>query len=62
LLLRTFAGSRVWRPHREHFYQRLVLLGWSQQKLLVAEGIVMIACSLMAIAALEAPVPFRWLP
>jgi UDP-N-acetylmuramyl pentapeptide phosphotransferase/UDP-N-acetylglucosamine-1-phosphate transferase len=60
LMLRTIAGNRVWHPHRRHFYQRLVLLGWSQRRLLYAEGGLMMVCSVLAMLAVEAPVPFRW--
>ena len=29
LLARCWRGAPVWRAHREHLYQRLVLRGWS---------------------------------
>lgn len=29
LIRRLINGEKVWRPHRSHLYQRLVLLGWS---------------------------------
>ncbi|CAN5370021.1 glycosyl transferase [soil metagenome] len=60
LAIWTFAGSRVWKPHRQHFYQRVVMLGWTQKRLLVSEAALMLVCSVLAIAALRAPIPFRW--
>ncbi len=38
---RMLRGEKIWKAHREHFYQRLVLAGWAQRKVL------MIECSLM---------------
>ena len=30
LSIRAFRGERLWRPHRSHLYQRLVMRGWPQ--------------------------------
>jgi UDP-GlcNAc:undecaprenyl-phosphate GlcNAc-1-phosphate transferase len=48
LLRRAARGERFWRAHRSHFYQRLVLAGWSRRAL--AWG----AYALMAAAAASA--------
>ena len=50
LLRRLLRGERVWRAHREHYYQRLVLSGWSHKKTVLAEYCLMIACGMSAIA------------
>lgn len=47
LIRRVVGGSRPWEPHREHFYQRLVLVvGWSRRKTLLWEYGLMAVCSL----------------
>ncbi|MCG8432417.1 MAG: glycosyl transferase family 4, partial [Gammaproteobacteria bacterium] len=35
--------------HRSHYYQRLVGLGWSHKKTVLAEYLLMISCSISAI-------------
>ena len=54
LARRTAAGERPWRAHREHFYQRLVRLGWGHRKTVVREYGLMLACAGSAVAALRA--------
>jgi UDP-N-acetylmuramyl pentapeptide phosphotransferase/UDP-N-acetylglucosamine-1-phosphate transferase len=49
LFRRLLRGERVWRAHREHYYQRLVLLGWSHRKTVLAEYCLMLACGTSAI-------------
>ena len=45
---RIFRGEKVWRAHREHYYQRLVLAGWSHRRTVLAEYCVMIASGVSA--------------
>ena len=52
LARRTLAGERPWRAHRDHFYQRLVRLGWGHRKTVVCEYGLMLACAVSAAAAL----------
>ena len=52
---RTVAGERPWRAHRDHFYQRLVRLGWGHRKTVVREYGLMLACACSAVAALRLP-------
>lgn len=49
LLRRLFRGERIWQAHREHYYQRLVLLGWSHRKTVLAEYGLMLACGSSAV-------------
>lgn len=49
LVRRSFRGSRPWQAHREHFYQRLVLGGWSCRKTLICEYFVMLGSALLGI-------------
>jgi UDP-N-acetylmuramyl pentapeptide phosphotransferase/UDP-N-acetylglucosamine-1-phosphate transferase len=49
LLRRLLRGEKVWRAHREHYYQRMVLSGWSHRRTVLAEYCLMMACGLSAI-------------
>ncbi|HEY7060833.1 MAG TPA: glycosyltransferase family 4 protein [Chloroflexota bacterium] len=49
LLRRLVRGERVWQAHREHYYQRLVLAGWTHRKTVLAEYALMLACGLSAV-------------
>lgn len=51
LLRRAFRREPVWRAHRTHAYQRLVLSGWSHRRLAVAAYALMAASALGALAA-----------
>jgi len=42
LLSRALTGQRVFEPHQQHCYQRLVLAGWSHRKTLLAECALMV--------------------
>jgi UDP-N-acetylmuramyl pentapeptide phosphotransferase/UDP-N-acetylglucosamine-1-phosphate transferase len=46
---RLLRGERVWRPHREHYYQRLVLAGWGHRKTVLAEYVLMLASGVSAV-------------
>jgi UDP-N-acetylmuramyl pentapeptide phosphotransferase/UDP-N-acetylglucosamine-1-phosphate transferase len=54
LLRRLLRGERVWRAHREHYYQRLVRSGWGQRRTALAEYFLMLACGVAAIASIDA--------
>lgn len=49
LLKRLLTGKKVWQAHREHFYQRMVLVGWSHRKTVLVEYGLMIAAGASAI-------------
>ena len=49
LLRRLSRRERVWQPHRQHWYQRLVLAGWSHRQVLQLYFPLMIACGASAI-------------
>ena len=49
LLRRAFKGERIWEAHHDHYYQRLVRMGWSHRRLALVEYALMLA---VAIAAL----------
>jgi len=52
LLRRLFGGERVWRAHRDHYYQRLVQLGLGHAGTLVLYGALMLGAAVSALAAL----------
>tara|TARA_B100000315_G_C14594879_1_gene598295 strand:+ start:9166 stop:10278 length:1113 start_codon:yes stop_codon:yes gene_type:complete len=49
LLRRLFQGKKIWLPHREHYYQRLVLSGWGRKRTVWAEYVLMCVCGWGAI-------------
>jgi UDP-N-acetylmuramyl pentapeptide phosphotransferase/UDP-N-acetylglucosamine-1-phosphate transferase len=49
LLRRLLRGEKIWRAHRQHYYQRLVLSGWSHRKTVLVEYCLMLACGLSAV-------------
>lgn len=51
LLRRALRGERVWQAHREHYYQRLVRMGWSHRRTALAEYVLMLGCASAAILA-----------
>jgi UDP-N-acetylmuramyl pentapeptide phosphotransferase/UDP-N-acetylglucosamine-1-phosphate transferase len=56
LVRRLVLGERVWEAHRDHYYQRLVRMGWGHRNTAFAEYAVMLASGLLSLAALSAPV------
>jgi UDP-N-acetylmuramyl pentapeptide phosphotransferase/UDP-N-acetylglucosamine-1-phosphate transferase len=49
VLRRAMRGERIWRAHREHYYQRLVLAGWTHRRTVTVEYGVMACCGLLAL-------------
>ena len=60
LLRRLAHGERIWRAHRQHAYQRLVLGGWSKRRLALWGYALMIAVAVSACVALRQDVAVRW--
>ena len=61
LLRRLLRGIPVWRAHREHHYQRLVLAGWPPRRVLFWAYTLMAACAASAIGALSLSADEQWL-
>jgi hypothetical protein len=59
LFIRALRRERIWRAHREHYYQRLILSGWSHRKTAIWEYALMLACAVLALAAREAVAPMQ---
>jgi UDP-N-acetylmuramyl pentapeptide phosphotransferase/UDP-N-acetylglucosamine-1-phosphate transferase len=55
LARRALRREKVWRPHRDHYYQRLVRLGWGHRRTALAEYSVMLVSGAVALAALALP-------
>lgn len=49
LAKRIIQGEAVWKAHRSHYYQRLVLSGLGHKKTLLMEYIGMLACATLSI-------------
>lgn len=60
LLRRLRRGERIWQAHREHYYQRLVRLGWGHRRTVLAEYALMGACGLSALLATLGPAHWQW--
>lgn len=52
LAKRLFRGEKVWRAHREHYYQRLVQMGWGHRKTAITEYVLMLAAGGSAVWAI----------
>lgn len=55
LARRLARGERVWEAHREHYYQRLVRMGWGHRNTAWAEYALMAACAVAALSGLRQP-------
>lgn len=55
LVRRMVRRERIWAAHRQHYYQRLIRMGWSHRKLALAEYGLMATCGVFALALLNAP-------
>ena len=61
LLRRALNREAIWRPHRSHYYQRLVRLGWGHRKTAIAEYLLMLACGVSAIIAVRVSPLGQWI-
>jgi UDP-GlcNAc:undecaprenyl-phosphate/decaprenyl-phosphate GlcNAc-1-phosphate transferase len=59
LARRALRGERFWQAHRSHYYQRLVLTGWSHRQLALAEYALMLVSAVAALLALRQPAPIQ---
>jgi len=59
LARRIVRREKVWQAHRDHYYQRLVQLGWGHRNTALAEYVLMLACGVLALGALAAPVALQ---
>lgn len=55
LAKRIARGEKFWTAHRQHYYQRLVRMGWSHRRLAIAEYGLMLISGAAALVLLRAP-------
>lgn len=60
LVRRTLHGQRVWDAHREHYYQRMVRMGYGHRGMTLRWGAVMVVGSLLAVGLLVVPASLQW--
>ena len=61
LVRRALHGERVWKAHRSHYYQRLVLLGVSHSQLALVAYLLMLANAALAFTLLILSQHAAWL-
>ena len=55
LLKRALRREKLWQAHREHYYQRLVQMGWGHKKTAIAEYMLMFSIAICALVMLQLP-------
>jgi UDP-N-acetylmuramyl pentapeptide phosphotransferase/UDP-N-acetylglucosamine-1-phosphate transferase len=55
LARRALRHEKLWLPHREHYYQRLVRMGWGHRRTALAEYAFMLLCAGAALAVCRQP-------
>ena len=55
LVLRMLRREQFWKPHKTHFYQRLVQKGWGHRRTVLAEYALMLACCASALGGAALP-------
>ncbi|MEQ1591158.1 MAG: glycosyltransferase family 4 protein [Thiobacillaceae bacterium] len=55
LTKRGLRGEKIWHAHRDHYYQRLVRMGWSHRQLALAAYTLMLACAFIGMTLIMAP-------
>lgn len=58
---RVLRGEKVWQAHREHYYQRLVQIGWGHRRTALFEYALMLAAGISAIWAMQWSMDWPWL-
>ena len=48
ILVRCWRREKIWLPHRQHFYQRLAIAGYSHSAIALGGLILMLICSAFA--------------
>jgi len=60
LVRRLLRHEKIWLPHKSHYYQRLVQLGWGHFRTVLWEYVLMALCSLSAVLAPLLPIYAQW--
>ena len=56
LIRRMFHGETVWKPHKTHYYQKLMQAGWGHRKTVLAEYAIMSGCGISALLCVRGTV------
>jgi UDP-N-acetylmuramyl pentapeptide phosphotransferase/UDP-N-acetylglucosamine-1-phosphate transferase len=59
LVKRALRGAKVTEAHREHYYQRLILLGWGHRNVALAEYVLMLAVGSSALWVQDIVFPWK---
>lgn len=59
LVKRALRGAKVTEAHREHYYQRLVQMGWGHRNVALAEYGLMLAVGITAVLAFDSALPWQ---
>jgi UDP-N-acetylmuramyl pentapeptide phosphotransferase/UDP-N-acetylglucosamine-1-phosphate transferase len=54
LVRRALRSEQIWQAHRSHYYQRLILSGWSHRRTALWEYALMLTCAAFALVARDA--------
>ncbi len=60
LIKRSLRGAKVTEAHREHYYQRLVQMGWGHRAVAQSEYALMLAAGISAVWAAQQSSDFPW--
>lgn len=55
LARRIYARAPIWQAHRDHYYQRLVQMGWGHRRTALTGYVLMVLCGISALAGLRLP-------
>lgn len=61
LLKRTMRGVKITEAHREHYYQRLIQLGWGHRNVALAEYVLMLAVGISSLLFVKHVFPWQLL-
>jgi UDP-N-acetylmuramyl pentapeptide phosphotransferase/UDP-N-acetylglucosamine-1-phosphate transferase len=59
LAKRSLRGVKITEAHREHYYQRVIQMGWSHRKLMLAEYVLMAGSGISALFTLGQGFPWQ---
>jgi UDP-N-acetylmuramyl pentapeptide phosphotransferase/UDP-N-acetylglucosamine-1-phosphate transferase len=61
LFLRLFRKEKIWKAHKNHYYQRLVQLGWGHKRTVLWEYLLMLMCCASAWLAVRLAITYQWI-
>ncbi len=53
LIRRALRGDKVWQAHREHYYQRLIRMGWSHRRMALVAWALMASAGMVGLWSLR---------